>query len=266
MTSPDNLAATVAQGFGLELDRRPPRQGYDVNLAGNTPEGNLVQVMFGRRHEFPYFNFTGGAARLGADIMRTEYEGEHRVAEAHACYDLDAGRGTFDQITKIAQEVAKVYRAALEPKGDWFYRMEGRTLYVGSTKSRFFIRIYEKGLEQIGKLIAAGRHSEVAEISQHWVRIECVCQPRTKDKGWAATATADELFGYGRTGRDLVERVRGIAVPARSQYIRPVDDFEKSEYHMMKQWRRILSELAVREGENLAAYTLDYLKRLDREH
>lgn len=220
----------------------------------------LLMVMHGEHHERPFAQCSGAGAPDMAVLARSEYEGRHTVSLAHSAYDIERGEKTFEDVLAIAKPLAMAYRAKLHPAGDWFYKVEGRTLYIGSFKSRFYIRIYEKGQQVIGRLLNAGRSKEARNVSPHWVRIECVVKPRPgKPQALAATCKPEELFGFGRVGRQIFGEVSGNFVAHTPQSIRKIEDSERAEYFMFTQYKRTLARLVAQQGADLHSYIQDKL-------
>ena len=123
--------------------------------------------VFGSGTLFQGSGLGGVSNRLYEAIRASEMP--HRVTRADVALDFDR-EGIAEQAFRVALEIATREKLAVKMLGDWRpdgEREGGRTLYVGSTKSAYFLRLYEKGLhpEQIG----VGR--------PNWFRIEAQITP-----------------------------------------------------------------------------------------
>lgn len=181
--------------------------------------------------------FTGSHATKGADWLRVHFP-EHNVTRcdiaADTCFDLPVQPVTATMMFDDCISIAKEMGLSTSVIGDWFGD-GGRTLYVGSPKSTYRMRIYEKGKQDDNSLIGG----------LSWVRFELVCRPDKKRRADAALLTPQEIMGSFK-----------FAVRVLSIYYKQVDitdslnktvkhsaDFNSSLEFMCRQYRNHLIQL-----------------------
>lgn len=117
---------------------------------------------------------------------------------------------------------------------------EGNTLYIGSKKSDFFVRVYDKGLEQ--------------KVSVPWVRWEL------QIRNAQGNAYADELIKSGR--------ISPVAVGVLAHYVRFIehDDINRSRCSMYPAWVSFLDGvmplcLSIPKKDPSVEKKLDWIKK-----
>lgn len=151
--------------------------------------------------------FTGSDATKGANWLRNNFP-EHSLTRcdlaADTCFDSSVQPVPAESMFLDVIEIAKEFGLSTSVVGDWFGD-KGRTLYIGSTKSAYRMRIYEKGKQD--------DNASIGGIN--WVRFELVCRPDKKRRADAALLSPAELMGSWK----FAVRVLGI-------YYKPIDNTE----------------------------------------
>lgn len=163
----------------------------------------------------------------------------HRVTRLDVAIDFDRP-GVAGQAFEVAQEVAKRYGLAVSMQGDWrsdVVRVGGRTLYVGSRKSAYFLRLYEKGLHP--DFLQEGR--------PNWFRIEAEIKPEKPDDKRVVTGRGlVENFCSRKWAAEIVQAVGGAVVDGittgRTEQ-RP--DLERQVKTLAMQYKRTIDQLRV---------------------
>ena len=150
----------------------------------------------------------------------------HELVRADACLDL-CDDGYFDSIAAYFTDFAKAHNLVINQQGDWV-RGQSRTLYIGSRKSTYMLRIYEKGWQTGG--------------DKNWVRIEAEVKPKGSEmRKRASTMTAKELFWCSKWGAEALEGFGWEKMLSKSigTVYRPSDD-ERARLAIQKQYGQIL--------------------------
>lgn len=241
------------------------RQGFEF-----WRDGNRIATMFcGGDNGMPHAFATGADAPEFAEVVRRLWP-VHRVSRMDSALDF-VGEGSWDRITALAMEFADEYGVKCSVAGDWLRGEGGRTLYLGSRKSQFFLRIYEKGKQLRGELIeategadgssrragdaeaapsSAGTNADsgLAEIDPTWVRVECEVKPVREMREAAAMIPPRGAWGMSAWGGDFARELLGIDVErVRVSMYRPRDD-ERAIRAVITQYWRAIEALAASEG------------------
>lgn len=140
-------------------------------------------------------------------LLQDRFPG-HGVSRLDAAEDF-CGDGTWDRMESMLTAIAAKHRVSMSPFGEGHRRPDGtrdatkgRSWYFGSKSSSFRVVLYEKGLEQIAKGIAA---------DPSWVRLEVRVKPSSKAKSLFGQVrlVPFDLFGMSRWGADIGEQLEG---------------------------------------------------------
>lgn len=181
--------------------------------------------------------FTGSNATTGAAWLRSNFP-DHNVTRcdiaADTCFELPAQPVTSDMMFDDCIAIAKDIRLKTYAVGDWFGN-GGRTLYVGSDKSAYRMRIYEKGKQDDNALIGGS----------NWVRFELVCRPDKKHRANASHLTPCEIIGsWEYAVRVLSIYYKNIDITdSLNKIVKQSSDFNSSLEFMCKQYRNHLIQL-----------------------
>lgn len=203
---PASIYHPIAETFpGMYSDQAQPRWGYthaqQLHYAGNTA------LLFHRQKGEATETHLTAQGRWSADLathLRTVHPG-HRVTRADVCYDLERP-GLWDWLIPIALDIADQLRLTVDHQGDWHRGIKGRTLYIGSTRSASFLRIYEKG-----KQLRSMGIDDTAPLDL--VRLEVQCRPEKDFRDIAWTATPRQLFSTSRAAVRLLSIIANQDLP-----------------------------------------------------
>lgn len=148
--------------------------------------------------------FSGSHTTKGASWLRAHFP-DHSVTRcdiaADTSFESPVQFVTATEMFKHCIAIANEMGLSTSVIGDWFGD-GGRTLYIGSAKSAYRMRIYEKGKQDDNVLIGG----------VNWVRFELVCRPDKKCRADASFLTPQEIMGSWK-----------YAVRVLSIYYNPVD-------------------------------------------
>lgn len=167
------------------------RKGYLLRFEGILDDGiRLIVDADGNNGAGPSIDGSGKNAPQVAELLRS-MPWPHRVTRADSAIDFE-GSGVWERLEEFLVEFAQQRGLRLSTVGDWLSETapNGRTLYIGSRQSTAYLRLYEKG-KQLG------------ESDSTWVRVELEVKPDGAQRETAATASADDLWGYAGWSREL---------------------------------------------------------------
>lgn len=187
---------------------------------------------------------TGSNAVLTADFLKRRYPGHHLV-RADVAVDFNES-GAWDSMYGFMIGLADKYGLQKsyigEPGKEVGECERGRTLYIGSRRSEFFWRLYEKGKKD-------------NPDQPDWVRLEFECKPSNKNKLLRcvlAGVTPSDLFSYVCVGQDI-KNALGCEILPLSPVLNPPrsrTDFDRALLHVKKQYKATFTELMERcEGD-----------------
>jgi hypothetical protein len=136
----------------------------------------------------------------------------------------------FERVRRIGRRVAKRHGLTFPAFTDELTPTAGRTQYLGSPKSDYRVRLYEKGWEQVRKLgMRPGAVPEdfciLNEVTGElvrpgdWVRLEGVFRPKDEEaRRCAARASPEEVWGLSAWTLELAKEA--LALDLERLYIR----------------------------------------------
>lgn len=162
----------LAELFGAGLEQQQGRgfHQFGHRLALNDGVGEVGAVMWGGAHgERSLIEVKGERTPEVVEALRSRFP--HGVTRLDACADFDAP-GAFSCLLEPLLEVKRKHRLKGRRDGDWEdFPEQGRTQYVGSSKSTTMVRLYEKG-----------KQPEYLHLERpDWVRAEAQVRPGTKE-------------------------------------------------------------------------------------
>ena len=233
----DDVEALFIRDFGGEFLEDKGRHSYEF---GSKHTELAVFFMWGGQNQGIYIQASGSDAEFVADWVRHHFP-DHKVSRADVCLDFEAA-GSFERLAGTIEPIARKARTSVTLIGDPDpTTMRGRTFYYGSRKtSDVFIRLYEKGLEQIGK------GNETA--NPDWVRFEAVFKPRKDRKALAAKWSKAEFFQMSKWVNETANQVVGIeGVYQPDPSLRKNSDDLALE-HMLNQYGNLLKRQVEKRG------------------
>lgn len=149
-----NSNDSVSGSLPLLLSRRcSPRLGYDEGLEFYYSDTVYFRLFTGGHNsDRPFITSTG----RHAESLRIAFSklvcflplAAFKITRIDIAIDFISS--DFDRISYLLDAHAQQSNIKSSVAGDFMRGKDGRTLYLGSRQSRFFFRLYEKGLESSG--------------------------------------------------------------------------------------------------------------------
>lgn len=169
-------------------------------------EDVIFKVSHGGINPNPYLVASSNNSSRVSEFLKLHFP-NHSVSRFDTAIDFDE-TGAWKSLVDLGFYLAEKYNLKVNQMGDWRDEGKGgRTLYIGSRTSVTYLRIYEKGKEQIQKLIDV-------DASKNWVRVELEVKPQNKGaKAFASKMKPHELFGSSKWGIELGELLGQKGIP-----------------------------------------------------
>lgn len=229
------LGDSTAPADGLARKLRY-QQGVDVM---HQSRGKVASILWGGHNdpegERPHVLASSDATDAFVDAVRTEWPDCHTVTRMDAAHDFNEPN-CYDRLRPILRDVAKEHRVGFEQIADELKADAGRTQYMGSRKSDYRVRCYEKGYQVSQHLaeIMARNHpglkpepwkivvneaSGECILPENWTRIEVQVRPPTKEaRTLAATASPEQAWTFSPWTAEVAKRT--LALDLERMYIR----------------------------------------------
>lgn len=258
----DHLTQTYGEiGFAWKLEHLPDCGGWENKRQFYVGNRKVFTVGRGKEHigKFVQIEATGtmdhllARAIIGkiAAVKRPDAEKKGiesnvfdiRATRSDSCIDLCGDPELFNTLTGFFNAfcAARSPRIDCVPDGKgWLDPTKSRTMVYGSRNSDYYIRIYEKGLEQ--------KEKGVEGADPTWIRIEVEVKFKKADQRravarWNNPSYAFHLGWIKKAFSDLlVTDVLGVSVPTS---YKPITDTEKTILNMFKRSRKALKLLAM---------------------
>lgn len=207
------LQAALRDGLGDHQPRWEPMQraphGFGSAARLVDYDGSRAMLWWGGMHARPHVVVSGESAPAASQLLRAEFP-QHYVSRVDVCTDYGEP-GAYDRLQGLALGVAQERGIKVGTAGDHLLTKEGRTCYLGSTKSHTRMRLYDKAAELRAKF--ADQPAKLAEIPETLARLEFQVRPQTPAaKASAAVADPVALMGSAAWTRELVQRVDGLSL------------------------------------------------------
>lgn len=206
IADPESVIALICEQLNCicELTKAQPPYLYGVafhplviRTGKIDTKHTLMTLHYGGINEKVLLRATGDEAQAFAPFIRKHWP-EHQVSRADMAVDYEKP-GIFKELSDWLLDYAKANRLKTGFLGDWANGTQGRTLTVGSRESAVYIRLYEKGHEQMAK--------GAKNVSLDWVRFEAEIKPQTKAaKIRLATMAPHQCFGVSKLMRAFSEQ------------------------------------------------------------
>mgnify|MGYP003376034562 CR=1 FL=1 len=234
---------------------------YKHGIQIHSNSGVVATVLFdGDKH--PHAFATSDQAHTFAEVLREEWPDKHKVTRVDATQDFHEF-GSYERLRKVCKTVAKDHKLKFPQYSDDINPKAGRTQYVGSPKSDYRCRLYEKGYQVIGDIpqVKQGKvraediptwadsTGQIVNVDS-WTRIELQVRPRHDDgKILASTLTPDQVWAMSPWTLELAKKA--LALNLEQVYIRQkrLSDDEKAFRAMCSQYGNILERLRVDLGD-----------------
>lgn len=233
------------------------RQGWQVE---NYQHGVVATIFAGGNGNKPHAFASSNATDAFVDLVRNEWPERHLVSRLDAAQDFIQAHA-FDKLRPVTRRIAKRYRLKYPSYSDELNPCAGRTQYIGSPSSDYRGRLYEKGWEEVGKIIertkAKGTSESPEEFSgilntltgeivkpQDWTRLELQVRPRQEEgRRFAATATPEQAWALSPWAADLAKEAMALELERIVIRTRKVSSDEKALRWMCQHYGAMLGRL-----------------------
>lgn len=189
------------------------------------------------------------------DLVRNEWPDNHLVTRMDPAQDFNEAR-CYDRLRKVTRRIAKRHKLSFPQYSDALNPKAGRTQYIGSPKSDYRVRLYEKGWEQVGKLveslkIGAGVADAVQTIRneatgenvrpEDWTRLELQVRPRQElARRMAAKLTPEQAWGCTDWTREMAQEAMALELEKIVMRTRKLSADDELMYWMCKHYGAVL--------------------------
>lgn len=233
-------------------------QGFQVY---HHQKGVVATVMVGGNGAYPFAFASSDSTDAFVDLVRTRWPDQHLPTRLDPAQDFNDA-SAFKRLRKIGRAVAKEHGLSFPAINDELNPNAGRTQYLGSPKSDYRVRLYEKGWEQVGKLgiVSSGGLPDDFRILNEstgelvrpgdWVRLEAQCRPQGEEaRRLAAVASPEQAWGFTPWTHELAKRA--MAIDLKRLYIRTRkrSTDEQALHWMCAQYSNMLQRLKADLGD-----------------
>lgn len=203
------------------------RQGFQVH---HHTKGVVATVLSGGNGEHPFAWASSDSTDAFVDLVRGNWREQHLPTRLDPCQDFNDPKA-FERLRRIGRDVAKGAKLAFPAVVDVLNAKAGRTQYLGSPKSDYRVRIYEKGWEQLQKLGSElpGDDTDSMRILNEatgewvrpsdWTRIEGQCRPQGEEaRRVAAQVSPEQAWTFTPWMQELARRA--LSLDLQRAYIR----------------------------------------------
>jgi DNA relaxase NicK len=262
-STPEKVLSEVLENLpysGLETGREKGKNNYEFADVVKDALGETVcMVLHGGNGGKPHLRAQGVYSPDIATIVRGIWP-EHPVTRADVAVDFD-GQDAFAKLHRLLDGQAARRGLKVDMAGDWRANRDplaGRTFYLGARSSTAFLRLYEKGLQQVAK----HRHSDET-VSLDWTRLEIEVKPQSKDARYRAAHLAPaDFWGVTTWSRDILRMAVGLDVERVNMNLKRESEDLTALKHMIGQYRQALQRESARSGET----EVQLFERLLEEH
>jgi DNA relaxase NicK len=187
-----------------------------------------------------------------------------RAGLRYRCTRKDAALDLYDaEWFPILVATGKSYATSgalplsVEHAGDWQYARKGRTLYVGSRRSRRFLRLYEKGRKE--------------QTDPNWIRAEVQVNAQTPEEGYAlAEQTPGQVWtihAYPCWGRAIgIEPAEIFDYPVADPALRRVKrDTDRARRALAQQYGKTIHGWLTDCGGDPVAFVAELLAAVEHQ-
>lgn len=236
------------------------QQGFQVH---HNQRGIVATILMGGNGKNPHAWASSDEAPAFADLVRNEWHGRHLVTRLDVAEDF-IEQGAYDRLRKVCRKVAKGHRLKFRQQADELNPMAGRTQYIGSNKSDYLGRLYEKGFEVLGKIpaIASGQFKpeDISSIENEstgqlvnpadWTRLELQARPKQDEaRRLAAVATPEQIWTFTDWTQDLAREALALDLERFFIRTRKISNDEQALRWMCRQYASVLQRLKADLGD-----------------
>lgn len=221
----------------------------------NDPNGNRILLVEWGRNPGVHLTTSGWYARDVAPILQSYGV---LVTRADVAHDVFKYPTSFEAVAAKIIRFAKENKLQIDQKGDWTKGgRRGRSLYIGSKKSRVYLNLYEKSFEMADP--------NYINFLPDWFRFEFRFKPQDKGaKKQIVNWKPLQYLGSTPWVKELCELLKIDLIDSGN--MRPperTDDFEIKKMHFFRQYKNLFHELSVEAGgyENFGDYVQKQIKK-----
>ena len=229
--------------------------GYSVQ---NDSTGLACRILV-KDGQNPYAFASSDSTDAFCDLVRSEWPDSHLVTRFDPCQDFYDGSAS-KRIRKVMETIAKKRRMAFNVFDSPLDETGGATVYLGSKKSDFRARFYDKGWELYSKAVQQCGRKGISIDPQavfftppgtslqvrpsDWVRLELQARPSGDDARFlASSCTPEQAWGFTDWSYSLAEEVFKLGLERIYIKTRKLSDDEKSLRWMVRQYSKPLKRL-----------------------
>lgn len=238
-------------------------QGWAVH---HNQKGVVAHVFAGGNGDKPHAYASSEATDDFVALVRQEWPERHLVTRMDAAEDFNE-EGGYDRIRPVARKIAKRHRLSFPKYEDDLNPSAGRTQYLGSPSSDYRARLYEKGWEQVAKLLAlfpggvpadlAGNVTSIRnEVTgedvrpQDWTRLELQVRPRQEEgRRLAASVSPEQAWGFTDWAHELAQEAMALDLERICIRTRKVSKDEEALRWMCQHYGAMLTRLRADLGD-----------------
>ncbi len=263
--SPEKVLSEVLENLpysGLDVGRERGKNNYEhADVVKDATGETVCMVLHGGNGGKPHLRAQGVYSPDIATIVRGLWP-DHPVTRADVAIDFD-GAGAFQKLYRLCFRKGREKGLKLEKRGDPRREDErnplaGTTLYVGSRSSTAFLRLYEKGKEQLAK----AKHSDQPP-SLDWTRLEIEVKPQNRIARYrAGQLDPADFWGVTTWSRDILGEAMGLDVERVNMTMKRESEAISALKHMIGQYRLQMAKGSQETGET----EIELIARLLGEH
>lgn len=234
------------------------KQGWEIH---HNQRGVVAKIFAGGNGEKPHALASSDATDEFVDLVRGQWPDRHLVTRMDAAQDFHEA-GAYRKLHRVARKVAREHRMAFSGIRDELNDTAGRTQYIGSKKSDYFGRLYEKGWEQLAKcrLLPGTQAKDYKSITNtitgeqvvpgDWVRLELQARPQGEEaRRTAALATAAQAWTFTDWSQHLAREALGLDLERIYIRTHKTSKDEEALRWLCKQYGGMLSRLQADLGD-----------------
>jgi hypothetical protein len=200
-------------------------EGYEVH---HNQRGVVAFLACGGNGEGAHAWATSDDAPAFADLLRNEWPDDHLVTRLDTAEDFIQA-GAYNNIRKKAKKIASNHRLTFQQIVDEVNPEAGRTQYMGSPKSDYRARLYEKGFQlltvaNLGIVSKDGIQMHMGGLKtvfneatgeyvnpSDWVRLELQVRPSEREaRKQASIATPEQAWSFTAWSHDLAREAMDL--------------------------------------------------------
>lgn len=224
----------------FDFEPARPSLGYSNAEQIRYKNSNVVgRMMWGGDWcgENVYLQIMGDCAGFAYDLVKNKFPDLY-VNRIDVALDFN-GSYLFDAFVSIAENISIEKSIKINYVGDWLKRDDGRTLYLGSRKSTYYLRIYEKHKQS--------KHYD--DVINERVRVELEIKPQTLlEKKRVTSMSLIDLISSSRNFKPIYELLLKFTDAVTLTKPRKKTNLENTLAHCSKQYKNLFELLLERSG------------------